>query len=105
MFHEYGGENVAVTNFISRFSMFIPTKANFKLANEKTGHAQGIGIILCSFTNWTILCTVVPVYYFPDHPSNTISLSTLKFYGGFHKVTSETLKHFDFVHPQGHSWI
>ena len=49
LFHRNGGENVVVTNFLSHFSMFVPTKATVKLDNGKTGHAQGIGIILCHF--------------------------------------------------------
>ena len=36
LFHKYGGENVAVTNFMSHFSMFVPTKATAKLANGNT---------------------------------------------------------------------
>ena len=47
LFHEYGGANVAVTNFMSHFYMFLPTKATVELANGNTGHSQGIGIILC----------------------------------------------------------
>ena len=43
--------------------MFVSTKATVKFSNENTGHAQGIGIILCHFTNCTIIYPVVPVYY------------------------------------------
>ena len=51
LFHKYGGANVAVTNFMSNFYMFVPTKATVKFSNGNTGHAQGIGVILCHFTN------------------------------------------------------
>ena len=44
LLHKYGRENVAVTNCMSHFSMFVPTKPAAKLANENKGHAQGIGI-------------------------------------------------------------
>ena len=84
--------------------MFVPTKATVKLANGNTGHAQGIGIILCRFTNFSIIYPVGPVYYCPGHPSNTISSGALKFYIGLKKVTSEPLEHCDFVDPQGRSW-
>ena len=84
--------------------MFVPTKVTVKLANGNTGHAQGIGIILCRFPNCSIIYPVGPVYYFPGHPSNTISSGVLKFYIGFKKVTSEPLEHCDFVDPQGCSW-
>ena len=104
LFHKDGGANVAVTNCISHFSMFVPTKATMKLSNGNTGHAQGIGIILCRFTNCSIIYPVGPVYYFPGHPSNTISSGALKFCIGFKKVTSEPLEHYDFVKPQGCSW-
>ena len=80
LFHKYGGADVAVTNFMSNFSMLVPTKATVKLANVNTGHAQVIGIILCHFTNCSIIYPVGPVYYFPCHPSNIISLGALKFY-------------------------
>ena len=75
-----------------------------KLANRNTGHAQGIGIILCRFPNCSIIYTVGPVYSFPGHPSNTISSVALKFYIGFKKFTSEPLEKFDFVDPRGRSW-
>ena len=87
------------------FSMFVPTKATVKLATKNTGHAQGIGIILCPFPNCSIIYPVVPVYYFPGHPSNTISSGALKFYIGFKRVTSEPLEHCGFVDPEGCSWI
>ena len=104
LFHKYGGANVAVTNCMSHFSMFVPTNATVKLANGNMGHAQGIGIILCCFTNCSIIHPVGTVYYCPGHPSNTISSGALKFYIGFKKVTYEPLEHCDFVDPQGRSW-
>ena len=91
LFHKEVGANVEVTNSMSHFSMFVPAKATVKLANGNTGHAQGIGIILCRFPNCSIIYPVGPVYYFPGHPYNTISSGALKFYIGFKKVTSETL--------------
>ena len=48
--------------------MLVPTKANMKLANGNTRHAQGIGIVLGSFPNCPIIYTVRPVYYCPGHP-------------------------------------
>ena len=80
LFHKDVGENVAVANCMSHFSMFVPTKATVKLAHVNTGHAQVIGIILCCFPNCPIIYTVGPVYYFPGHPSNTISSVALNFY-------------------------
>ena len=64
LFHRYGGANVGITNFMSHFYMFVPSKDILKIARGNTGHAQGIGIILCSFTNFTIIYPMVPVYYF-----------------------------------------
>ena len=40
---------------------------------------------------------MVPVYYFPSHPYNTISPGALKFYVGFQKVTSEHIGHCEFL--------
>ena len=82
LFHKYGGANAAVKNCMSHFSMFFPTKATVKLANGNTGHAQGIGIILCCFNNCSIIYPFVTVYYFPGHPYNTIPSGELKFYVG-----------------------
>ena len=65
LFHKYGGANVSVKNCMSHFSMFVPTNATVKLANGITGHAQGIGIILCLFPNCSIIYPVGPVYYCP----------------------------------------
>ena len=48
---------------------------------------------------------MVPVYYCPVQPSNTISSGDLKFYAGFQKVASENFEHCDIIDPQGHSWI
>ena len=83
LFHKYGGANAAVTNCMSYFSMFVSTKATVKLANGNTGHAQGIGIILCCLPNCSIMYPVVTVYYCPGHPSKNISSGELKFYIGF----------------------
>ena len=105
LFHKYGGANAGVTNFMSQFSMSIATKSNVKLANGNTGHDQGIGIILCKFTNFPMIYPLVTVYYCTGHPSNTISPRSLKCYVGFQKVTSETIEHCDFVDLQGISWI
>ena len=56
-----------------------------------------IGIVLFSFPNNTIIYPLGPVYYFPGHPSNTISLGALKFYVGFQKVASEPPENCDLV--------
>ena len=104
LFHKDGGVNVSVKNYMSHFSMFVPTKATVKLANVNTRHAQVIGIILCRFTNYLGIYPVGPVYYCQGQPSNTISSGDLKFYVGFKKVTSEPLEHCDFVDTQGRSW-
>ena len=103
LFHKDRGANVAVKNCMSRFSMFVLTKATVKLANENTRHDQKIRIILCCFPNYSIIYTLGPVYYFPGHPYNTISSGALKFYTGFQRVKSEHLKHCNFVDPQGRS--
>ena len=87
LFHNYVGSNVGVTNCLSHFYMFVPTKGNIKLANENTAHAQVIGIILCHFTNFPIIYPVVSVYYCTGHPYNTISLGDLKCCAGFQKFT------------------
>ena len=105
LFHKYEGANVAVTNCMSKFYMFVPIKSTAELANGKTGHAQGIGIILCRFPNCYIIYPVGKFYYCPGHPSNTISSGPLRFYVSFKRVTSEPLGHYDFVDPQGCSWI
>ena len=85
--------------------MFVPIKATVRLANENTGHAQVIGIILFRFPKFSIIYPVGPVYYCPGHPSKTISSGSLKFYAGFQKVKSEPLENCDFVKTQGSSWI
>ena len=63
LFHKEGGVNIAVTNLMSHFSMFVPTKATVKLANVNTGHAQVIGIILCIIPTCSIIFPVGPFYY------------------------------------------
>ena len=88
---------------MSHFSMFVPTQATVKLDNGNTGHAQGIGIILCCFPTCLIIYPVGPVYYCPGHPSNTISSGALNFYIVFKKFTYEPLEHCNFVDPQGRS--
>ena len=90
---------------MSHFYMFVPTKAHVKLANENTGHAQGIGIILYHFPNWPIIYPVVPVNYCTVHRYNTISLVPLKCYVSFHKFASEPLGNCDYVDSQARSWI
>ena len=84
--------------------MLVPAMANVKLASGNMGHAPGIGIILCHFTNCPIIYQTEPVYYCPDNPYNTISFGDLKCCVGFQKVTSEPIEHFYFVDPQGLYW-
>ena len=105
LFHKDGGAKFAATNVMSCFYIFVPTKVTIKLDNRNTGRAQWIGIVLCCFTNCPIICPVVPVCYFSDSPSNTISLGALKFYVGFQKVTSKPIEYCDFISTQGCSWI
>ena len=78
LFHKYGGENICVKNCMSHFSIFVPTNYNVKLSNGNMVYAQEIGIVLCRFPNCLIMYSVIPVYYCPGHPSNTISLGDLK---------------------------
>ena len=107
IFFKDGGENDAVTNFMSHFSMFFQTKATVKMANVNMVHTQGIGFILCCFTNCSVIYPVVPVYYCPRRPSKTISLGALKFMLVFKRlhmnllniVTLLTLKVFLGNHP------
>ena len=82
--------------------MSILTKANVKLSNGNMVHSQGVGVSLCHFTNCSIIYPVVPVYYFPSHPSKTISSGANNFFVGLKKFTSESLEHCDFDDPQGH---
>ena len=84
--------------------MIVPTEVTVKLDNENMGHAQGIGIILCHFTNFTFVYSLGPVYYCPGQTYNTISPKSLTFYVGFQKVTFEPLEPCDFIDPQGRSW-
>ena len=82
LFHKELGADIAVTNCMSHFSIFVPTKDVVKLDNGNRGDAQEIGIILCHFPDCLIIYPVGPVHYCPGHPSNTISCA-LKFYIGF----------------------
>ena len=76
-----------------------------KLANGNTVNAQVIGIILCRLTNCPIIYDLGSVYYCPFHPSNTLSLGSLKCYVGFKNDMTEPLEHYDFLEPQGCSCI
>ena len=100
LFHKDEVANFAVTNGMSHFYMFVPTKVTVKLATRNTRHAQGMGVVLCRFPNFPIIYPVGPVYYCPGCPSNTISLGTLIFYVGFQKFTSEPLEHCIFFTPK-----
>ena len=61
LFHKDAGANVEVTNCMSQFFMFVPTKATVKLDNGNMGHAQGIGVFLCRFPKFSIIYPVGPV--------------------------------------------
>ena len=100
VFHKYGGANVAVKNSMSQFVMFVLTKTTVKLANENTGWAQVIGIVLFCFPNYSIINPLGPVYYCPGHPSNTMPSYAVKCYVGFQKVKYDPIEHCDFVNPQ-----
>ena len=83
LFNKYRGTNVVVANCMSRFSMFVPTKATVKLSYGNKRHEQEIGVILCRFPNCSIIYLVGLIYYCPGHPSSTISSGALKLYVGF----------------------
>ena len=68
LFHKDRGSNIVVTDYMSHFSMFTPTKANVKFSNGDMVNSQVIGIILCCFLNWPIIYPVVPVYYCLGQP-------------------------------------
>ena len=84
---------------MSHLYIFLQTKASVKLTNENTGHAQVLGIILCWFSNFSIIYPLGPVYYCPGNPFNTISSGALGFYVGFQKVMSEYIEHCGFFDP------
>ena len=86
------------------FLFFVPTNATMKSDNGNTGHAQGIGIILCCFPKCPIIYPVVKVYYCPGHPTNTTLLGECKCYVGSQKFTSGSLEHCGFMYLQGHFW-
>ena len=62
LFYKHVGDNVWVKNPISLFSMYVPTKANVKLANGNKGMAQVAVIILCNCTNFPIIYPLGSVY-------------------------------------------
>ena len=49
LFHKDGGANVAVTNCMSHFSMFVPTKATVKLANGTQDMPKVLGLFYVVF--------------------------------------------------------
>ena len=57
--------------------MFVPTRANVKLAYGNTVHDQFIGIILYWYHNCPNIYPVGLFYYCPGHTSNKISLVPL----------------------------
>ena len=62
LFSKYGGENVGLKNWMSHFSMFVPTKINLKLDNGNTRNYQVIGIVLCRFPKFPIMYPVGLVF-------------------------------------------
>ena len=97
--------NVAFKNWISWFSMFVPTKDTMKIANGNIVQSKGIGMIYWHFTNCSIIYPVGPVYYCPRHSPNTISPVALNVYVGSQKVASEPLEYCDFFDLHGCSWV
>ena len=75
-----------VNNKINR-NIFVPTVC--ALSTQNVDRAQTVG----------------PVYYCLGNPYNTISSGDLKFYVDFEEVTYKPIEHYDFVDPQGCSWM
>ena len=73
LFHKYTGENVAVTNCMSHFLMFVPTKSDVKLSNGNMEPAQEIGIIYFNlrtvtlYTQWYQFIIVQVTLPIPSH--------------------------------------
>ena len=86
-------ENILVSQIVCHTFLCSSQPRPMWLANGNMGHAQVIGIILCSFPNCPIIYPVGTVYYFqitlptPFHrvPSNVMLV--------FKKFTSEPLEH------------
>ena len=91
-FHKDEGYNVVVTNLSHIFLCL------------SHPNPKELGLFYVIFQNFPIIYPVVPVYYLPGHPSNTISQGDLKMFIGFQKVTSEPLEHCNFMHLQSCSW-
>ena len=75
LFQKYGRANVAVTNCMSKNSMFVTTKVTVKLDNGNTGHAQVIRIILCRFPNCSIIYPLVSTVLFQKYGRANVAVT------------------------------
>ena len=87
LFHKGVGENIGVTNFVSKFSMFVLTRDNVKLADDNMANDQVIDITLCQFPNCTDL--------YPMGPFLTVQVILQKKY---HQVPLNVMPILKFLH-------
>ena len=73
LFHKYGGANVRVKNWMSHFSMFVPTKVNVKLVMKKRNTPKKLGLSYVSPLTYPLYLQQDQFITVQVHPYNSIS--------------------------------
>ena len=96
-FHVDGGANCGSIKDKSLFYFYIKGSGAITTVAGTKVQSQGWGAILVKVD--TNVYLVGPLYYFPNHPQNTLSPSILLNYNNFIEATVRTNRNFELVTP------
>ena len=88
IFHVDGGANCCSIKDKSLFYFFVDCSGEITTVAGTKAKSQGWGAVLLKIGNDVSL--VGPIYYFPQHPQNTLSPSVLMNYNSFFDATVKT---------------
>ena len=97
-FHVDGGANCSSVKDKSLFCFFVEGNGEITSVAGTKVKSQGWGAILMKFGDK--ICLVGPLYYFPNHPQNTLSPGLLMNYNMFVDATVRTNRQFEFLPPK-----
>ena len=102
-FHVDGGANCGSIKDRSLFYFFVEGNGEITTVAGTKVKSQGWGAVLMQVGDK--VCLVGPLYYFPNHPQNTLSPGLLMNYNEFIDATVRTNRQFELLPPNAKSII
>ena len=74
------------------FAYIGPVPCNVQILNVRKAPAKVFGLVIIKIPNTNMIIPLLPSYYMPHKPKNTISQNSLKHYNEFVNVRTESLR-------------